>query len=70
MKITVVQPTYIQKENPCENIRRWLLDALKQLQPGALMVLPEYSNAGGTSDPKEELAAVQYAPVMHPHSAC
>lgn len=61
MKITVVQPLYAAKD---EAIAEFLLQELKHVEEGGLIVLPEYSNAGGLSDPAEELAAVPRAAGM------
>lgn len=61
MKVTVVQPAY--GAGP-EVIAEFLLRALEQVEEGELIVLPEYSNAGGLSDPEEELAAVPRAASM------
>ena len=61
MKITVVQPCYREKD---EAIAAFLMKALEQAEEGELIVLPEYSNAGGLSDPQEELAAVPRAAGM------
>lgn len=61
MKITVVQPLYAAKD---EAIAEFLLEELKKAEEGSLIVLPEYSNAGGLSDPEEELAAVPRAAGM------
>ena len=57
MKITVVQPPYYAGEKPDETIARFLLEQMKQAAAG-LIVLPEYSNAGGLSEPEAILAAV------------
>ena len=64
MDITVVQPRYRAGENPDEAIARFLLRELNAVRPGGLIVLPEYSNAGGLSDPEAELAALPRAEVM------
>lgn len=64
LNITVLQPSYIHKENPEETIAAFLMEKLAQAQPGSLIVLPEYSNAGGTSDPERELASMARAPGM------
>ena len=63
MNITVIQPPYFAGEKPDETIARFLLDQLKQAQAD-LIVLPEYSNAGGLSDPEKELAALPRAKEM------
>lgn len=63
MKITVVQPPYYAGEKPDETIARFLLEQMKQAAAG-LIVLPEYSNAGGLSEPEAILAAVPRAEEM------
>ena len=63
MKITVVQPPYYAGEKPDETIARFLLEQMKQAAAG-LIVLPEYSNAGGLSEPEAILAAVPRAEAM------
>ena len=63
MKITVVQPPYYAGEKPDEAVARFLLEQLEQADAD-LIVLPEYSNAGGLSDPEAILAAVPRAEVM------
>jgi len=64
LNITVLQPSYIHEENPEEKIAAFLMQQLEQAKPGSLVVLPEYSNAGGTSDPERELAAMPRAKEM------
>ena len=61
MKITVLQPCYREKDAA---IAAFLLNKLEKAEEGELIVLPEYSNAGGLSDPAEELAAVPRAAQM------
>lgn len=63
MKITVVQPRYHAGEEPDEKIAEFLLREMENA-PGDLVVLPEYSNAGGLSDPEKELAALPRAEKM------
>lgn len=63
MKITVVQPPYYAGEKPDEAVARFLLEQLEQADAD-LIVLPEYSNAGGLSDPEAILAAVPRAEGM------
>ena len=58
MKITVVQPKYFCGENPDEKIAAFLISEMKKVSAGGLVVLPEYSNAGGLSDPEKEIAAM------------
>lgn len=61
MKVTVVQPRYREKDKA---IAAFLLQEMEKVEAGELMVFPEYSNAGGLSDPAEELAAVPGAKTM------
>lgn len=61
MKLTVVQPPYFAGEKPDEYVVDFLKKKMSRLQSGELMVLPEYSNAGGLSDPEKELAAAERA---------
>ncbi len=49
MKITVVQPPYFMGENPDEKIAEFLIRELWKAEKDSLIVLPEYSNAGGIS---------------------
>lgn len=64
VKITVVQPPYFMGENPDENIANFLLDELKKAEKDSLIVLPEYSNAGGISDIESEKKAMPRAKMM------
>lgn len=64
MTITVVQPNYFPGENPDEKAAQFLMNELKKAPAGGLIVLPEYSNAGGISDIESELKAVPRAEVM------
>lgn len=64
MKITVVQPKYYSGETPDKSIAEFLLNELEKVENGGLIVLPEYSNAGGLSDPEKELAALSRADEM------
>ena len=63
MKITVIQPPYFAGDNPDEFIADFLIDKLGK-SDADLVVLPEYSNAGGLSDPEKELAALPRAEKM------
>lgn len=63
MQITVIQPPYFAGENPDVEIAKFLLTEMENA-PGDLIVLPEYSNAGGLSDPEKELAALPRAREM------
>ena len=64
MKITVVQPPYFIGENPDEKIADFLINELQKVEKDALIVLPEYSNAGGISDIEREKAAMPRAKEM------
>ncbi len=64
MKITVVQPKYYAGENPDKIIAEFLMDKLSQVSEDSLIVLPEYSNAGGLSEKEKELAALSRAEEM------
>ena len=64
LKVTVVQPPYFAGEIPDGAIAEFLERELDGVEPGALIVLPEYSNAGGLSDPKLELLALVRAKKM------
>lgn len=68
MKLTIVQPNYHRDESPCERIREFLKAQLSSLEENEIIVLPEYSNAGGTSDPEVERASMKFASEMK--SAC
>ncbi len=66
MKITVVQPAYYHDEKPDEQVAAFLIKSLETIpmSKGDLVVLPEYSNAGGLSDPEAEMAALGRAVEM------
>ena len=64
MKITVVQPPYFIGDNPDEKIADFLMNELQKAEKGSLIVLPEYSNAGGISDIESEKAALPRANKM------
>lgn len=64
MKITVVQPPYFMGENPDEKIAEFLINELQKVEKDSLIVLPEYSNAGGISDIESEKAAMPRAKKM------
>ena len=61
MKITVVQPSYFIGDNPDEKIADFLMNELQKVEKDSLIVLPEYSNAGGISDIESEKAALPRA---------
>ncbi len=64
MKVTVVQPNYYAGEHPDAKIAEFLMEQMKTVGEGELMVLPEYSNAGGLSDVESELNALSRAEEM------
>lgn len=64
MKITVVQPPYFIGNNPDEKIADFLINELQKVEKDSLIVLPEYSNAGGISDIESEKAALPRANKM------
>jgi len=64
LNVTVVQPSYFVGENPDEKIAQFLIEQLNDVAPGGLIVLPEYSNAGGVSDIESELKALPRAKLM------
>ena len=61
LNITVVQPQYFAGENTDEKIAAFLLEQLHKVVTGGLIVLPEYSNAGGLSDVESKLKALSRA---------
>jgi len=63
MNITVIQPRYHAGETPDAAIAEFLLREAEKVQSG-LVVLPEYANAGGLSDPEKLLAALPRAEEM------
>ena len=64
MKLTVVQPPYFIGDNPDEKIADFLINELQKVENDSLIVLPEYSNAGGISDIQSEKAALPRANKM------
>lgn len=64
LKITVVQPPYFAGENPDSKIAEFLISELEKIEENSLIVLPEYSNAGGISDPEKEIQALPRAQSM------
>lgn len=69
LDITVIQPSYYSGENPDKKIADFLISEAKAAPNGGLIVLPEYSNAGGLSDKKSELLATERAEKMLKESA-
>jgi len=64
VKVTVVQPPYFMGEHPDEKIAEICIDELQKAEKDSLIVLPEYSNAGGLSDAESEIAAMPRAKGM------
>ena len=64
LRITVVQPNYFPGEQPDEKAAQFLLTELENAPVGGLIVLPEYSNAGGISDVESERKALPRAEMM------
>lgn len=64
LNVTVVQPPYFAGEKPDEAIANFLIAELNEVKKDALIVLPEYSNAGGISDAESEKAALPRAKKM------
>lgn len=64
MKITVVQPPYFAGETPDATIASFLLNEMETVTENSLIVLPEYSNAGGISDAESEIKAMPRAKEM------
>ena len=64
LDITVIQPSYYSGKNPDQKIADFLMSEAKASPDGALIVLPEYSNAGGLSDKDSEMRAIPRAKLM------
>ncbi len=64
MKAIVVQPPYFAGENPDQKIADFLMTELEKVNKDEIIVLPEYSNAGGLSDVESELKALSRAENM------
>ena len=64
MKATVVQPPYFMGDKPDEKIAEFLTCELEKTEKNSIIVLPEYSNAGGVSDAQSELNALPRAKQM------
>ena len=64
MNITVIQPKYYAGEKPDEKIGAFLMQQAEMAEEDSLVVLPEYANAGGLSDPEKLLAALPRAEEM------
>lgn len=64
IKAIVVQPPYFMGDNPDYKIAEFLYDELKKAPENSIIVLPEYSNAGGLNDAERELKAIPRAKEM------
>ena len=64
LDITVIQPLYYSGEMPDEKIADFLIREAHAAPKGSIIVLPEYSNAGGLSDKERELRALPRAKFM------
>lgn len=64
LNLTIVQPPYFAGDEPDRAIAEFLINELRLVESGTLIVLPEYSNAGGLSDAQLELQALSRAPKM------
>ena len=64
LEITVIQPAYFAGEEPDAKIAAFLKEEAETIREGSLVVLPEYSNAGGLSDKERELMALPRAEKM------
>ncbi len=64
LECSVVQPSYFADAPVDEKIARFLLNEVEKAPKNSLIVLPEYSNAGGLSDKEKELAALGRAEEM------
>lgn len=64
MNITVVQPPYFAGIEPDLKIANFLMDKMSSVLTDSLLVLPEYSNAGGISDHDAERKAMSRAKLM------
>ena len=64
LDITILQPNYYSGDNPDEKIAEFLLNGIKNAKENSLVVLPEYSNAGGLSDKNALLKALPRAKTM------
>ena len=64
LNINVIQPPYYAGDNPDEKIAEFLLSEAEMCDDDSLILLPEYSNAGGLSDKERELLALPRAEVM------
>lgn len=70
IECSVIQPLYAMAAPPDAAIARFLLDEVQKAPDHSLIVLPEYSNAGGLSDKEQELAALGRAEEMKQAISC
>lgn len=64
LKVTVVQPDYFISDTPDKDTEKFIYEKIASVENGELILFPEYSNAGGLSDPERELAALPRAKDM------
>ncbi len=64
LSITVAQPRYNCGEDPDIKTADFLLRCIDSVSADELLVLPEYSNAGGLSDPEKILSTLGRADVL------
>ena len=64
LNIAVVQPSYYSGNNPDQKIADFLISEANSAPNGSLILLPEYSNAGGLSDKEHMLNALHRANIM------
>ncbi len=64
LTVTTLQPRYNSGVNPDKTIAEFLLNQINNVIPDSLIVLPEYSNAGGLSDKESEIKALPRAKEM------
>lgn len=64
LDIAVIQPPYYAGKEPDKKIADFLISEAMDAPNHSLIVLPEYSNAGGLSDKESELRATERAETM------
>ena len=64
LNVTALQPRYYCGEEPDRKIADFLMANMEAVAEGGLILLPEYSNAGGLSDAERELDALPRAEIM------
>lgn len=70
LKVIAVQPSYFSGDEPDKVIAEFLTNKMYDMEENSLILLPEYSNAGGLSDPERELKALPRAKDMLRVAAC